>query len=156
MSQDPGLSGNITLFIAVLLSEQKDRVLVLTPPAKHSAEGRKIEHIRLPYVQMDKGKDEEGNLKMLLKDLVGLGDAMPLQARRLELRRMSPSIWLKEHNQYVDLVIIEAILLQKDLERARTGSWEMPVVVMANHGARLKLLHRPLLFIFKESSALLN
>lgn len=155
MSQDPGLSDNITLFVAVLLSEQKDQVLVVAPPAECYAEGRKIEDTKLPYIQMDKGTDEEGNLKILLKDLIGLGDAIPLQTQRLELRRMSPSIWLKEHKQYVDLVVMEAILLQNDLETARTGSWEMPVVVMGNDDAWRKLI-RPFSSIFKESSALIN
>ncbi|KAH7246547.1 hypothetical protein BKA59DRAFT_528388 [Fusarium tricinctum] len=157
VSFDPGLSGNITLFIAVLLSEQKDRVLVLAPPANLSAEGDEIPHLRLPYVRMDKGKDEESNLKMLLKDLVGLGDAMPLQTRRIELRQMSPIVWLEEHNQYVDLVIMEAILLQKDLERARTGSGEMAVVVvMENYNDWSDTVQRPFMPIFRESSALLN
>ncbi|CAJ0552253.1 Ff.00g062320.m01.CDS01 [Fusarium sp. VM40] len=155
VSFDPGLSDNITLFVAVLLSEQKDQVLVVAQPADCSPEDCKIEDIRLPYVQIDKGTDEEGNLKILLKDLIGLGDAIPLQTQRLELKRMSPSIWLKEHKQYVDLVVMEAILLQNDLERARTGSWEMPVVVMGNDDAWRKLIE-PFSSIFYESSALFN
>lgn len=138
----------------MLLSEQKDRVLVLAPPAKYSAEGRKIPHLRLPYIKMDKEKDEEGNLKMLLKDFVGLGDAMPLQTQRLELSMMSSSVWLEEHKHDVDLVVMEAILLQQDLESARTGSEEMPVIVMRNKDARENLVRLPFLFIFVHSSAL--